>query len=65
VPDHIYDPAGPAFPMFEAYTVLGALAALDVVSGGRAVLGVGAGWDAAEHEAYGIGFPGPGEPPQL
>ncbi len=89
VPDHVYDPGGPALPMFEAYTVLGALAAvtssatllvlaspvtlrapgllakavttLNVVSGGRAVLGVGAGWDAAEHEAYGIGFPGPGE----
>jgi alkanesulfonate monooxygenase SsuD/methylene tetrahydromethanopterin reductase-like flavin-dependent oxidoreductase (luciferase family) len=26
VPDHLYDPGGPAFPMFEAYTVLGALA---------------------------------------
>jgi F420-dependent oxidoreductase-like protein len=89
VPDHIYDPGGPALPMFEAYTVLGALAAvtssvtlltlaspvtlrapgllakavttLDVISGGRAVLSVGAGWDAAEHEAYGIEFPGPGE----
>ena len=89
VPDHVYDPGGPAFPMFEAYTVLGALAAvtssatlltlaspvtfrepgllakavttLDVVSGGRAVLSVGVGWDAGEHEAYGIGFPAPGE----
>ncbi len=86
VPDHVYDPGGPSLPMFEAYTVLGALAAvttsatllalaspvtlrapgmlakavttLDVISGGRAVLGVGAGWDAAEHEAYGIDFPG-------
>jgi alkanesulfonate monooxygenase SsuD/methylene tetrahydromethanopterin reductase-like flavin-dependent oxidoreductase (luciferase family) len=75
--------------MFEAYTVLGALAAvtssatllalaspvtlrepgllakavttLDVISGGRAVLSVGVGWDAAEHEAYGIEFPGVGE----
>ena len=28
VPDHIYDPGGPASPMFEAYTVLGALAAV-------------------------------------
>ena len=34
---------------------------LDVISGGRAVLGVGAGWDVAEHEAYGIEFPGLGE----
>jgi alkanesulfonate monooxygenase SsuD/methylene tetrahydromethanopterin reductase-like flavin-dependent oxidoreductase (luciferase family) len=75
--------------MFEAYTVLGALAlattsarlfslvspvtlrvpgllakavtTLDVISGGRGVLGVGAGWDVAEHEAYGIEFPGLGE----
>jgi F420-dependent oxidoreductase-like protein len=89
VPDHMYDPGGPAFPMFEAYTILGALAAvtssatlltlaspvtlrepgllakavttLDVVSGGRAVLSVGVGWDIAEHEAYGIEFPGVGE----
>jgi F420-dependent oxidoreductase-like protein len=34
---------------------------LDVISGGRALLGVGAGWDVAEHEAYGIEFPGLGE----
>jgi F420-dependent oxidoreductase-like protein len=92
VPDHVHQNrvgGGPASPMFEAYTVLGALAALtssaallalvspvtmrapgllakavttlDVISGGRAVLGVGAGWDVAEHEAYGIGFPGLGE----
>ena len=92
VPDHVHQNqvgGGPASPMFEAYTVLGALAGatssahlfwlvspvtlrapgllakavttLDVISGGRAVLGVGAGWDAAEHEAYGIEFPGLGE----
>jgi F420-dependent oxidoreductase-like protein len=92
VPDHVHQNqvgGGPASPMFEAYTVLGALAGvtssatlfslvspvtlrapgllakavttLDVISGGRAVLGVGAGWDAAEHAAYGIGFPGLGE----
>jgi F420-dependent oxidoreductase-like protein len=92
VPDHVHQNpigGGPAAPMFEAYTVLGALAAvtssswlfslvspvtlrppgllakavttLDVISGGRAVLGVGAGWDAAEHQAYGIDFPGLGE----
>jgi F420-dependent oxidoreductase-like protein len=92
VPDHVHQNqvgGGPASPMFEAYTVLGALAAvtstarlfalvspvtlrapgllakavttLDVVSGGRAMLGVGAGWDAAEQEAYGIEFPGLGE----
>jgi F420-dependent oxidoreductase-like protein len=34
---------------------------LDVVSGGRAVLGIGAAWDVGEHEAYGIDFPGTGE----
>jgi alkanesulfonate monooxygenase SsuD/methylene tetrahydromethanopterin reductase-like flavin-dependent oxidoreductase (luciferase family) len=34
---------------------------LDVISGGRAVLGIGAGWDVAEHQAYGIAFPGIGE----
>jgi F420-dependent oxidoreductase-like protein len=92
VPDHVLQnrvAGGPASPMFEAYTLLGALAmrtssarllalvspvtlrspgvlakavtTLDVLSGGRAVLGVGAGWDAAEHEAYGIPFPGLGE----
>ena len=92
VPDHVQQnrvAGGPASPMFEAYTLLGALAmrtssarllalvspvtlrspgvlakavtTLDVLSGGRAVLGVGAGWDAAEHEAYGIPFPGIGE----
>ncbi len=92
VPDHLQQNAvggGPAAPMFEAYTVLGALAmrttsarllalvspvtlrnpallakavtTLDVISGGRAVLGVGAGWDAAEHDAYGFPFPAVGE----
>lgn len=89
VPDHVHQNdvgGGPASPMFEAYTLLGALATatskarllalvspvtlrapgllakavttVDVLSGGRAILGVGAGWDAAEHEAYGISFPG-------
>jgi F420-dependent oxidoreductase-like protein len=92
VPDHLQQNAvggGPGSPMFEAYTVLGALAmrttsvrllalvspvtlrnpallakavtTLDVLSGGRAVLGIGAGWDASEHEAYGFAFPGVGE----
>ena len=92
VPDHVHQNqvgGGPASPMFEAYTLLGALAmrtssvllyalvspvtlrhpgllaktvtTLDVLSRGRAVLGVGAGWDAAESEAYGIPFPAAGE----
>ena len=34
---------------------------LDHVSHGRAVLGVGAGWQVNEHEQYGIELPSPGE----
>ena len=34
---------------------------LDVVSKGRAVLGIGAGWFEAEHRAYGYDFPAIGE----
>jgi alkanesulfonate monooxygenase SsuD/methylene tetrahydromethanopterin reductase-like flavin-dependent oxidoreductase (luciferase family)/predicted kinase len=34
-----------------------AIATLDVVSGGRAVCGLGLGWNQVEHEAFGIGFP--------
>ena len=30
---------------------------LDVISGGRAVFGIGAAWFEAEHEAYGFRFP--------
>jgi F420-dependent oxidoreductase-like protein len=30
---------------------------IDVISGGRAVLGLGAGWYEEEHLAYGFGFP--------
>jgi F420-dependent oxidoreductase-like protein len=72
-------------PMFEAYTLLGGLAArtrrarlgamvtgvtyrnpallakevtaLDVLSDGRAVLGIGAAWFQAEHEGLGFDFP--------
>jgi alkanesulfonate monooxygenase SsuD/methylene tetrahydromethanopterin reductase-like flavin-dependent oxidoreductase (luciferase family)/predicted kinase len=35
-----------------------AAATLDALSGGRAFLGVGAGWWEREHAAYGIAFPG-------
>jgi F420-dependent oxidoreductase-like protein len=30
---------------------------IDVVSGGRAILGIGAAWNEAEHVAYGLRFP--------
>jgi F420-dependent oxidoreductase-like protein len=88
VMDHFYQlPAlgGGTQPMLEAYTLLGALAAvtssarlgtlvtgvtyrnpallakevttLDVISGGRAILGIGAAWHDTEHEAMGFDFP--------
>jgi len=34
-------------------------AAVDDLSGGRFILGLGAGWNAAEHEAFGIELPPP------
>lgn len=36
-------------------------ATVDTMSGGRLIFGLGAGWNAAEHRAYGIAFPDPGE----
>ena len=88
VMDHFYQLPllGPTdHEMFEAYTLLGALAArtktvklgtlvtgvtyrnpailakivttLDVISSGRAFLGIGAAWFDVEHEALGVPFP--------
>jgi F420-dependent oxidoreductase-like protein len=34
-----------------------AITAIDLLSGGRAALGLGAGWSQVEYEAYGIAFP--------
>ena len=48
--------------MFRPPVEVGRMAAhIDVLSGGRFVLGLGIGWYAAEHEAYGIPFPAVGE----
>jgi F420-dependent oxidoreductase-like protein len=88
VMDHLFQIPGIGAvdePMFEAYTLLGGLAArttrarlgamvtgvtyrnpallakevtaLDVLSGGRAVLGIGAAWFEAEHKGLGFEFP--------
>ena len=88
VMDHFYQLAmmgPPELEMFEAYTLLGALAArtdavklgtlvtgvtyrnpailakivttLDVISSGRAFLGIGAAWFDVEHEGLGVDFP--------
>src|SRR5580658_1091230 len=34
---------------------------LDVISGGRAILGIGAAWHDTEHEGLGVAFPPAGE----
>ena len=88
VMDHFYQlpqMGRPELEMFEAYTLLGALAArterirlgtlvtgvtyrhpshlakavtaLDVISGGRALLGIGAAWFELEHRSLGFDFP--------
>ncbi len=38
-----------------------AISTIDVISGGRAILGIGAGWKEDEWRAYGYGFPPAGE----
>ena len=88
VMDHFYQLpmlGPPDHEMFEAYTLLGGIAArtkkvklgtlvtgvtyrnpailakivttLDVISSGRAFLGIGAAWFDVEHEALGVDFP--------
>jgi F420-dependent oxidoreductase-like protein len=88
VMDHLFQipfVGAPDEPMFEAYTLLGGLAArtrtahlgamvtgvtyrnpallakqvtaLDVISGGRAILGIGAAWFDKEHQGLGFAFP--------
>ena len=43
---------------FRAPVNVGRMAAqIDILSGGRFVMGLGAGWNEAEHHAYGIDFP--------
>ncbi len=43
---------------FRHPTNLGRMAAqIDLLSGGRFVMGLGAGWNVAEHAAYGLDFP--------
>ncbi|PZF85918.1 LLM class flavin-dependent oxidoreductase [Jiangella anatolica] len=37
------------------------VATLDVLSGGRAFVGIGAGWFGREHDVHGLAFPGPKE----
>ena len=37
-----------------------AITAIDLISGGRAAMGIGAGWAEVEYRAYGIDFPGVG-----
>jgi probable F420-dependent oxidoreductase len=38
-----------------------ALTTVDVISGGRALAGLGTGWDADEHQRFGVPFPAAGE----
>lgn len=47
---------------FRHPSLLGRMAAqLDVLSGGRFICGMGAGWNVPEHETFGLPFPGTGE----
>ena len=41
----------------EPVILLRQLHALDVISDGRAIIGIGAGWSATEHDAFGLPFP--------
>lgn len=65
VMDHYFQIEGTGLPtesnMLEGYTTVGFLAktiaTLDVLSGGRAVLGIGAAWFERERQGLGIPFP--------
>src|SRR5574342_396469 len=59
--DHVLLGVEPSFPIVDSITMLGAVAAstlgsLDVISGGRLILGVAAGWYAREFDAVGVPF---------
>ena len=47
-------------PLYQPLVVANQAATLDVLSGGRFVLGVGTGWDRAEFDAVGVPFAGLG-----
>jgi alkanesulfonate monooxygenase SsuD/methylene tetrahydromethanopterin reductase-like flavin-dependent oxidoreductase (luciferase family) len=50
-----------AAPYRNAGLTAKAISTVDVISGGRAILGIGAGWKEDEWLAYGYGFPSAGE----
>ncbi len=60
--DHFYPLTGDLTgPNLESWTMLAMAATVDIISDGRLELGVGAGWNQLECDAYGIGLPPLGE----